>query len=249
MSEAPELNWRSEFSSADFELLSDVFPKAIQTCQDRSARAHAEYADPDGHQYLYGNGMARGVQKDLQPLIKDLASYREETVPGTHRSLMFIGRALLFSLRVGNKMPRNHLKVRLKYLPEARRELLSSTSNEKYREPGLFDVPPPVVNQDEVAQLSDVLRLLGKFDGPVTLFPIYYSSTPFSLGKMYWGPAQLSGRYLQFTDPDLLTFRKLPSSSQKKESKPRATGGFADGERPPTQAKLRRPRDDERANQ
>jgi len=248
MTETTDLDWRSEFSGDDYKLLGEAFPQAIQTCQNRSARAHVEYRDPDGHQYLYGNGMARGVQKDLRPLIKGLPSFREETVPGTHRSLLFVGCALLFPLRVGNKMPRNHLKVRLKYLTEARRELLSSTSNEKYHEPKLFDVPP-AAGQDEVAQLTDVLRLLGKFDGPVTLFPIYYSSTPFTVGQMYWGPAQLNGRYLQFTDPDRLTFRKLPAAAQAKETKPRAAGGFASGERPPTPTKLRQPRDDEKGNQ
>lgn len=241
MQETSDLDWRSEFTSADYRLLGQVIPQAIHACQDRSARAHTEYSDPDDHQYLYGNGMARGVQKDLQPLIAGLGSYREETVPGTQRKLLFVGRSLLLPLRVGKKMPKNHLRIRLNYLPDARRELLTSTSNKKYLGPSLFELPPKEDPVDDVAQISDVLRILDQFDGPVTLFPAYYSSTPLTVGQMYWGPARLNGHYLEFTDPDRLNYRKVPSSAETAQTKPRATGGFGTSERPRTHTRLRKP--------
>lgn len=238
MSDQEQLDWRSEFTDEELQVLRSALPQAVHACQDRSARAHTEYADPDGHQYIYGNGMARGVPKDLQPLLRGLSSYREESVSGTRRTLMFVGEALVFPMRVGKKMPRNHRRIRLSYLPDGRRELLRSTSNVKYNEVGLFDLPT-VQADDDVAQLSDVLRMLREFTGPVTLFPLYFSSTPFSVGTIFWGPARLSGNYLEFTDPERLTYQKAPSAARPKQQKPRAAGGFADGERPRTQTKLR----------
>lgn len=239
MSDQEQLDWKSEFAAEELQALRSALPQAVHACQDRSARAHAEYADPDGHQYLYGNGMARGVPKDLQPLLKELNSYREETVSGTRRTLMFVGEALIFPMRVGKQMPRNHRRIRLSYLPDGRRDLLRSTSNAKYREAGLFDLPTVQMPEDDVAQLPDVLRVLREFEGPVTLFPLYFSSTPHSVGSMYWGPARLSGNYLEFTDPERLTYQKTPAAAQPRQQKPRPAGGFAEGERPRTQAKLR----------
>lgn len=244
MSDQEQLDWKSEFTDDELQVLRSALPQAVHACQDRSARAHTEYADPDGHQYIYGNGMARGVPKDLQPLLKDLSSYREESVSGTRRTLMFVGEALVFPMRVGKKMPRNHRRIRLNYLPDGRRELLRSTSNTKYRDEGLFDLPAAHTPDDDIAQLSDVVRMLRDFTGPVTLFPAYYSSTPFSVGTIFWGPARLSGNYLEFTDPERLTYQKIPAAAQPEQHKPRPAGGFADGERPRTQARLRpRPED------
>lgn len=239
MGELGQLDWRSEFTDEELQVLRAALPQAVHTCQDRSARAHTEYADPDGHQYIYGNGMARGVPKDLHPLLKGLSSYREEMVSGARRTLTFVGEALIFPMRVGNQMPRNHRRIRLNYLADGRRELLRSTSNAKYREAGLFDLPTVQTPDDDVAQLSDVLRMLREFTGPVTLFPLYFSSTPFSVGTMFWGPARLSGNYLEFTDPERLTYQKTPVAARPTQQKPRAVGGFAEGERPRTQAKLR----------
>jgi hypothetical protein len=242
MEEAESLDWRAAFSDEDLAALRESIPKAIHQSQERSARAHTEYADPDGDQDVYGHGMAIGAQKELRTLISALSSYREEHVAGTRRALTYVGDTLIFLQRVGKKMPRNHRRFRLPYLPERRRELLTKTSNVKYVEPGLFDLPEE--EPDETANLSDVLDIAHDLRRSATLFVPYYSSTPFGVGTMFWAPARLKGRYLEFTDPERLTFQKEPTAKETKRSKPRAAGGFADGDRPRTSTKLRpRPED------
>lgn len=246
MEESERPDWREEFSDEELAAIRSAIPTAIHASQERSARAHTEYADPDGDQDVYGVGMSRGAQKELQAVLKGLDSYREQRVQGTRRTLTFVGDTLLFLQRVGKKMPRNHRRFRLSYLPEQRRELLEKTSNVKYTEPGLFDLPQE--EGDEAANLSDVLDIVGDA-GRVTLFVPYYSSTPFSVGSMFWAPARLRGRYLEFTDPERLTYVKEPAAKQQKREAPRPAAGFAEGERPRTSAKLRpRPEDEKGQN-
>lgn len=239
MHEPEKLDWRSEFSVDELETLRESIPKAIHQSQLRSARAHTEYSDPDGDQDVYGAGMARGAQKELQALISGLDSYSERRVQGTRRSLTYVGDTLVFLQRVGKQMPRNHRRYRLSYLPDQRREMFAATSNVKYTEPGgLFEMPRDD-QYDDVARLSDVLDIVGDAGRKVTLFVPYYSSTPFSVGAMYWAPAHLRGRYLEFTDPERLDYVRSPAASEDKMQKPLPVGGFADGKRPRTVAKLR----------
>lgn len=236
MEESEQRDWRKEFSDDELAAIRRAIPRAIHVSQERSARAHTEYADPDGDQDVYGVGMSRGAQKELQAALKGLNSYREQRVQGTRRTLTFVGDTLLFLQRVGKKMPRNHRRFRLSYLPEQRREMLEKASNVKYSEPGMFDLPEE--GAEEAANLSDVLDIVGNA-GRVTLFVPYYSSTPFGVGSMFWAPARLRGRYLEFTDPERLTYVKEPAAKQEKREAPRPAAGFAEGERPRTPAKLR----------
>jgi hypothetical protein len=242
MDEPNRLDWHSEFSDEQLAAIRSAIPTAIHDSQERSARAHTEYADPDGDQDVYGVGMSRGAQKELQAALKSVDGYREQRVEGTRRSLTYVDNTLIFLQRVGKKMPRNHRRVRLSYLPEQRRELLEKTSNVKYTDPGLFDLPEE--EPDQTANLSDVLDLVGN-SGRVTLFVPYYSSTPFAVGSMFWAPARLRGHHLEFTDPERLSYAKEPAAMETKREAPRATGGFAEGNRPRTSAKLRpRPEDE-----
>jgi hypothetical protein len=246
MEEQNRPDWRAEFSDEQLSALRIAIPAAIYSSQERSARAHTEYADPDGDQDVYGVGMSRGAQKELQAALKNLDGYREQRVEGTRRSLTYVGDALIFLQRVGKKMPRNHRRFRLNYLPEQRRELLEKTSNVKYIEPGLFDLPEE--EPDEAAKLSDVLDIVGDL-GRVTLFVPYYSSTPFAVGSMFWAPARLRGHHLEFTDPERLSYAKEPAATDTKREAPRAAGGFAEGDRPRTSAKLRsRPEEKSHSN-
>jgi hypothetical protein len=238
MADESDLDWRSAFAEDDLAHLRRAIPEAIHLSQARSARAHTEYRDPDGDQDLYGIGMAYGAQKELQVLLRELPSYREQRVAGTRRTLIYVGDALIFLQRVGKQMPRNHRRYRLNYLPEKRQTLLAETSNTKYAEPGgLFDLPD---NQDDgdVASLSDVLQLV---DGApkVTLFVPYYSSTPFSVGTMYWAPARLRERYLEFTDPERLSYLRAPTAKPAKAQKPQLVADVSKNDRPRTPARLR----------
>lgn len=246
MNGAEPIDWRTEFTDDELATLRSSIPSAIHKSQDRSARAHTEYQDPDGDQDVYGVAMARGAQKELQALIKGMDRYREQRVSGSRRILPYIGDTLLFLQRVGKQMPRNHRRYRLSYLPEQRREVFLETSNIKYSEPGgLFEFPREDTHGgEEFARLSDVLEIVGDASSRVTLIVPYYSSTPFSVGTIYWAPARLNGRYLEFTDPERLIYEKQAASAQEKKQSPRATGGFADGERPRTSTRLR-PRHDE----
>ncbi|MCS5735758.1 hypothetical protein [Herbiconiux daphne] len=247
MSDQVELDWRSEFTVGDLATLRSAIPQAIQASQERSARAHTAYADPDGEHDVYGVGMARGAQKELLSLIKGLDSYDERRVPGTRRTLTYVGDALIFLQRVGKKMPKNHRRLRLSYLPEQRRDMFAEASNTKYVEPGgLFEMPAQPQGDDDVARLSDVLGMIEAGGRHITLFVPYYSSTPFTVGSMYWAPARLRGRYFEFTDPERLDYVKAPVTRPMKDTKPKPVGGFADGSRPRTKTALRpRPEDGE----
>lgn len=232
-------DWRNEFQPAELAALRERIPAAIQLSQDRSARAHAAYEDPDGDQDVYGAGMARGVQKELRALLSDLPTYRETKVSSTRRILTFVGDTLIFTQRVGKQMPRNFRRFRLSYLPDSRRELLATTSNVKYSDPGLFDIGD-VLDGDQPASLEDALSHIELAVPRATLFVPYYSSTPDGVGTIYFAPARLNGRYLEFTDPELLTYERTPSTVDSSRSAVRPVAGFNSGQRPRTLVKLRK---------
>lgn len=237
MNERFEPSWSAEFTTEDLGAIRQAIPHAIHNSQERSARAHTAWDDPDGDQDVYGAGMSRGVQKEFQGLLKGLPTYREDHVSGTRRTLTYVGDTLLFMHRVGKRMPRNNRRVRLTYLPESRRELLGNASNVKYSEPSLFDLAP--TQDDDPATLTDVLDVASRSSRPITLFVPYYSSTPTGIGSMFWGPARLNGRHLEFTEPEQLTYRESPATGGAERAAIRVTGGFADGDRPRTATRLR----------
>lgn len=242
MAQRPDSDdWRSEFQPAEFAALCEGIPAAIQRSQDRSARAQAAYGDPDGDQDVYGAAMGRGVQKELRAELSDVPSYREVKVPGTRRVLPFIGSALIFALRVGKQMPRDFLRVRMSYLPDSRRELLAETSNVKYVDPGLFGVGD-VQGGDQSAWLADALGHLELSVPRPMLFVPYYSSTPHGVGTVYFAPAQLVGRYLEFSDPKRLTHVRGPLLVDGSLTTLKPVTGFNRGERPRTPVKLRQRR-------
>jgi hypothetical protein len=230
-------DWRGEFAADELFAIRRQVPHAIQRSQERSARAHTEYDDPDGDQDVYGTGMSRGVQKELRALLSTLSSYREMQVPRSRRTLTFLGDALIFPLRVGRQMPRNHRRIRLNYFPESRRELLEQTSNTKYVDAGLFELDESP-RTEEPTRLDDALTILGESDTRATLFVPYYSSSPQGIGTMYFAPARLNGRYLEFTDPERLTYQ-VPIAGETSRAVLAPVGGFADGHRPRTAVKLR----------
>lgn len=229
-------SWYTDFAVSDREAIERAVPLALHLCQERTARAHTEWADPDGDQDVYGVGMSRGAPKEIQAQLKGLDSYREVRVPGTRRALVFVDDKLLFLHRVGKLMPRKYHHIRLPYLPDSRRELFATTSDTKHVPQGLFEMPK---SQDEVATFSDVLAVLGDSAKPNTLYVPYYSSTPTGIGAIYWGPARLVGHYLEFTEPKRLTYVSTPSSAEAAPVVPHLAAGFADGERPRTATKLR----------
>lgn len=232
-------DWHSEFAPDDLRMIRSAIPESIQACQVRTSRAQTEYADPDGDQDVYGAGMARGTQKELGSRLSTLGSYREEQVAGSRRKLTYVGNALVFLHRVGKRMPRNHHQVRLNYLPDNRRELLIQNSNRKYVAPALFDLEAE--QAAEVATLADAVAALEKANRTATLFVPYYSSTATGVGSIYWAPARLSGRYLEFTSPESLTFERIPASAETSSSTAKsAKPGFASVERPTTNVRLRR---------
>lgn len=237
-------DWRSEFQPRDLAALRERIPTAIQRSQDRSARAQAAYDDPDGDQDVYGAGMARGVQKELRALLSDLPSYRETKVPTTRRTLTFVGNTLIFAQRVGKQMPRNYRRVRLSYLPDSRRELLSKTSNVKYSEPGLFDIND-ILEGDQPASLEDALSHVNLVVPRTTLFVPYYSSTPQGVGTIYFAPARLNGRYLEFANPEQLTYERTTSSGDSPRTMFKPVAGFQSGDRPRTSVKLRKQRSEQ----
>jgi hypothetical protein len=247
MQDSESRDWRSEFTPENLAAVRAAIPQAIQNVQERSARAHTEYADPDGDQDVYGIGMARGGPKELQALLSKLPNYREERVQGTRRTLTYLEDGLIFLQRVGKKMPRNHRRLRLNYLPDDRRALFRRTSNKKYLEPGLFDLPEDDT-ADEAATLTDVLAVMGEARRTPILFVPYYSSTPLVVGTMFLAPARLSGHHLEFSDPERLEYVKAPAESEPKKQTLRKAGGFAGSERPKTDAKLRPREGDEKGN-
>lgn len=229
--------WRAEFTREELSAIRREVPDAIQRSHERSARAYMEYDDPDGDQDVYGAGMSRGVQKELRTLLASCSSYREVQVPRSRRTLTLLGDALIFPLRVGKQMPRDNRRIRLNYLSESRRELLEQTSNTKYTAAGLFELDE-VPGVEQSARLGDALTILSEGNTPATLFVPYYSSSPRGVGTIYFAPARLNGRYLEFTDPERLTYQ-VPVAGMEPAAVLAPVGSFAEGDRPRTTVKLR----------
>lgn len=231
--------WLSEFTGHELAMVRSAIEDSIRAGHERSSRAHTEYADPDNDQDVYGAGMARAVQKEMSSRLAALGSYREQFTPGSRRKLMFVGGALIFPHRVGKWMPRNHLRVRLNYLPDNRRALLTKTSNTKYLPEGLFELPTPT--GDEPTLLADVLAAVAASSAPITLFVPYYASASAGIGSVYWGPARLSGNHLEFTSPERITLERVPSTPTSASTPiTPAVVGFAGAERKPTNVRLRK---------
>lgn len=234
-------DWRSEFSKTQLATMRVGLPEGINSAQVRSSRAHKGYEDPDGHRHLYGIGMAFAAAKDCRARLREVTGYSERPVPRSSRVTMHLGPHLIHVQRVGARMPRNNLRVRLKSLSEARRERFEKASSDTYaeRHPTLFDLPRPKEEQ-AVANWDDVVEHATEDIRSGSLFVAYFSSTPEALGQMYLAPAQLAGNFLEFADPEPLVFRRTgqttstaSNESAKKERK------FAVGERPRTTTKLR----------
>lgn len=232
--------WHQEFSAEDLAVLHEAIPGAIQRAQARSSRAHLAWDDPDGDQHVYGAGMARATQKELKELLRDLPQFREHSVEGTIRKLLFVGDTMIFPIRVGKKMPRNILHVRIPYMPDGRRALFEVAGMSKYDGATLFDVVRDE-EAEEAANISDAFNRLASEVGRESLIVVYYSSVPDGVGSILWAPAKLSGKnYLDFTDPESLTFVAQPSSRVATATPVLiAPKAFADGQRPRTSAKLR----------
>lgn len=231
--------WHSEFTQDELEAVRTAIRASIRVGHERSSRAQTAYADPDNDQDVYGAGMARAVQKEMSSRLASLDSYREEFTPGSRRKLMFVGGALIFPHRVGKWMPRNHQRIRLNYLPDSRRALLTKTSNTRYLPDGLFEFSTPAV--DEPASLADVLAAVEASLPPVTLFVPYYASTAAAVGSVYWGPARLSGNHLELTSPERIMLERVPSTATSASTPiTPAVAGFARAERKPTSVRLRR---------
>lgn len=230
-------DWRSEFTREELSAIRREIPHAIQMSQERSARAHTEYDDPDGDQDVYGAGMARGVQKEIRTLLASCSSYREVQIPRSRRTLTFLGDALIFPIRVGKQMPQNHCRIRLNYLSESRRELLEQTSNTKYVDVGLFELDE-TPGAGQPARLGDALTALREGDTRARLFVPYYSSSPQGIGTIYFAPARLNRSYLEFADPERLTYQ-VPVAGEVPAAVLAPVGSFAEGDRPRTTVKLR----------
>ncbi len=241
--------WHSEFASSDLAAVRLAIEESILAGHERSARAQAEYADPDNDQDVYGAGMARAVQKEMASRLSALASYREEVTPGSRRRMLFVGDALIFPHRVGKWMPRNHLRIRLNYLPDTRRELLTKASNAKYLPTGLFEATALI--KAEAASLVEVLAAMEDTFPEVTLFVPYYASTAAGIGSVFWGPARLSGNHLEFTSPERVSLERAPSTAAPLATPiAPAVAGFVSAERKTTPVRLRnRPASDSEPNQ
>lgn len=87
-------------------------------------------------------------------------------------------------------------------------------------------------------RLHDALTVLSERDARATLFVPYYSSSPQGVGTMYFAPARLNGRYLEFSDPERLTYQ-VRVAGEAPGAVLAPVGGFADGDRPRTTVKLR----------
>jgi hypothetical protein len=229
--------WHAEFSGEELVQIREAIPAAVHAGHVRSAKAHVEYADPDGDQYVYGAGMSRGVGKELEARLQHLPSFHRVTVDGTSRRLMLVGDVLLFPIRVGKKMPRNHHHVRIAYLPDVRRGIFAAAGMTKYEETPLEGIDMP--SDEKPPTQDDALKHIAGV-APESLIVPYYSCDPHGVGSIYWAPASLSGRYLNFSEPERLAFVTMPSQTETSErAKASARKSFADGQRPRTETKLR----------
>lgn len=225
--------WHSTFSAPELAALQRAIPQGIHDAQARTARANREYADPDDELYVYGIGMSRAVPKDIRAALLGEASYREEPIPRSSRKLMFIGKGLIFPIRVGDKMKRNVNQLRLPSLSVSRGDVFDEYGS---RRPELADLElfEDPIGTDSGARVEDVVRHMGNSQDRSELFVAFYSSSPLGVGQIMWAPARLEGHYLKFLEPENLTFRKIPKTEAPASSQPRQVEGFADAPRPRT---------------
>lgn len=184
--------------------------------------------------------MSRAVYKEFVGLLSEVPGFREVEVKGSRRKLIAIENVHLYPLRVGPKMPRNHQRVRISYMPEQRQEMFRESNTTKFNEPALFDalhVPGP----DDPASISEALAHQDRIDEHKALIVAYYSCTPAGVGSIYWAPAKLSGtHYLEFASPESLTYVvESEGSTAQPAVKAVNSRTFADGTRPRTSTKLR----------
>lgn len=240
MTQHPARLWHGEFTDEGLAAVRHAIPLGIQRSQTRSANAHAAYGDKDGDRHVYGAGMSRGVYKELVDLLNEVPGFREVEVEGSRRKLIAIDNVHLYPLRVGAKMPRNHRRVRVSYMPEQRQEMFRRSSTTRFDEPGLFD-DLHSFGPDEPANISEALAHQERIDERKALVVAYYSCTPAGVGSIYWAPAKLSGtHYLEFAAPESLTYKVEPENSAAlSATKVAASRTFADGIRPRTATKLR----------
>lgn len=240
MTQHPARPWHSGFTEESLAVLRRAIPLSIQRSQNRSANAHTSYGDKDGEKYVYGAGMSRGVNKELVKILCEVPSFREVEVEGSRRKLMAIDNIHLYPLRIGERMPRNHRRVRIPYMPVPRQKMFGRSNTAKFDDPALFNYLPSL-SPDEPANLSEALAHQDPHEEHKALIVAYYSSTPAGIGSIHWAPAKLSGtHYLEFLSPESLTYVVEAKSSTAQSTTSRiASKTFADGTRPRTAAKLR----------
>ncbi len=240
MTQHPARPWHGEFTDESLSNVRHAIPLGIHRSQTRSANAHTAYGDKDGDKYVYGAGVSRGVYKELVELLSEVPGFREVEVDGSRRKLIAIENVHLYPLRIGPRMPRNHQRVRISYMPEQRQEMFRGSNTTKFDEPALFDdlhSPTP----DDPASISEALAHQDRIDERKALIVAYYSCTPAGVGSIYWAPAKLSGtHYLEFASPESLTYVvESESSTTRPASTEVGSRIFADGTRPRTSTKLR----------
>lgn len=240
MTQHPARPWHGEFTDGNLSAVRHAIPLGIHRSQIRSANAHTTYGDKDGDKYVYGAGMSRGVYKELVELLGEVPGFREVEVEGSRRKLIAIDNIHLYPLRIGPKMPRNHTRVRISYMPEQRQEMFRGSNTTKFHEPALFD-DLHSSSPDEPASISEALAHQDRIDDRKPLVVAYYSCTPAGVGSIYWAPAKLSGtHYLEFLSPESLTYVvESESSTAQSTTGVAASKTFADGTRPRTATKLR----------
>jgi hypothetical protein len=240
MTQHPARPWHGEFTDEGLAAVRHAIPLGIQRSQIRSANAHTAYGDKDGDKYVYGAGMSRAVYKELVEILSEVPGFHEVEVEGSHRKLIAIDNVHLYPLRVGAKMPRNHTRVRISYMPEQRQEMFRRSSTTKFDEPALFDELHSL-GPDEPASISEALAHQNRIDERKALVVAYYSCTPAGVGSIYWAPAKLSGtHHLEFASPESLTYVvESEGSTAQSATRVAASKTFADGIRPRTATKLR----------
>lgn len=230
----PVRAWHDAFAPNDLQALRRGIPVGIHAAQVRTGRADTEYADPDGERDVYGVGMSKAAPKEIRSQLMTLSNYHEVTIPKTSRKLMFVGRGLIFPIRVGVKMRRNTDRLWLRSFSEARQQYFgeNSTYRRSPEQVGLFDVSSLQTSTEDVS-VGDALRHIETDDGRTELFVAYFSSSPRGVGQIMWAPARLDGRYLNFIEPEMLTYQKM-ASTKPAQSKPQAVNHFHDAPRPRT---------------
>ncbi|PZE64208.1 MULTISPECIES: hypothetical protein [unclassified Curtobacterium] len=235
-------DWHDAFQPGELDALRRMIPAGIHAAQARTGRANTEYADPEGELDVYGVGMSKAAAKEIRALIRTLPSYHELTIPKTSRRLMFVGRALIFPIRVGEKMRRDKSRLWLRSFSESRQKYLgeNSTTRRAPEHTALFETDATASPITEETGVIDALKHVEDDAGRSELFVAYFSSSPLGVGQIMWAPAHLDGRHLQFLDAETLSFRKTVVGETAAQ-KPQVASGFASSARPRTSVK-RRPR-------